>query len=166
MDCRETFEKLSAFYDGELSPDESWTIEEHLIECASCRRALAEIKGVDMRLSELPGVEASESFDEQLARRMRKSGVMYRLLKSHVVQLAVAASVVIVVGVAALSWSRAHTTGPEPFNVQTDLPNLSLLDDGGFLGVQSYNAGIGDGLEVGFALTDSPADAGLENKEN
>lgn len=162
MDCREIVEKLHAFHDGELTPGESWSVEAHLSVCEPCRKAAEEIRQVDARLLELPGIKASDSFDERLARRRKRGGGVTRLLKSRAVQYALAAGVVIAIGIAVgiAAFRRPPVVQPVPEPViavveEIDLPNLDMLDDPDFLGIASDNAGIGAGLEVQFALSDS-----------
>ncbi len=51
--CDNLRDALSAFADGELSPQETRLIERHLETCASCRAALAAIMAQDRQLKEL-----------------------------------------------------------------------------------------------------------------
>lgn len=158
MECREIAEKLNAYNDGELSPAECREVEDHLCVCASCRKALEEIRQVDVRLRELPGIKASASFDAQLARRMKGSGA-FRLLKSRAAHMTLAAGLLLVIGLVAFRWSHTAPIAEPLPSVSEELPNLGLLGDDGFLGVGTDDAGIGGGLDVDLALSDSQSDS-------
>lgn len=50
-------EILSAYLDGELSPEEAASLEEHLSLCSECRHALAELRHMKEALMAIPPVE-------------------------------------------------------------------------------------------------------------
>ena len=56
-------ERLSAWLDGELSPDERAEVEAHLAACEECAALLAEMGAVDELARELP-VEAPAGYFE------------------------------------------------------------------------------------------------------
>lgn len=47
-------DSLSAWLDGELTPDESWWVEEHLKECTDCRKEVDELRRVRDLVRSLP----------------------------------------------------------------------------------------------------------------
>ncbi|MEA3459970.1 MAG: zf-HC2 domain-containing protein, partial [Chloroflexota bacterium] len=53
---------LSAYIDGELSPEERALVEAHLAECESCARNLRTLRRTVELLGELPAVHAPRSF--------------------------------------------------------------------------------------------------------
>src|SRR5437588_10753711 len=60
MNCTEIRPLLSAYYDGEATPDERAQIERHLATCPDCRHVLAEYRviGSDIRALPVPAVPA------------------------------------------------------------------------------------------------------------
>lgn len=61
MSVCEHMRQLSAYHDGELSPDARSRVEAHLALCAVCRRELQELRALSRLLSEsrVPGVAAA-----------------------------------------------------------------------------------------------------------
>ena len=55
-------EELSAHLDGRLSPDRARRLEGHLRSCDSCRRQLADLRGLAAALREMPGAPVPRSF--------------------------------------------------------------------------------------------------------
>ena len=55
-------ERLSAYVDGELSPRERETVEEHLVECPACRWDLSTLRQTVQWSSELPTVQVPRVF--------------------------------------------------------------------------------------------------------
>ena len=60
--------KLSAYLDGELPPEESAALEEHLARCAACREELSRLAFVSEALETLDGAEPDPYFAPRLKR--------------------------------------------------------------------------------------------------
>jgi anti-sigma factor RsiW len=60
--------KLSAYLDGELPPEESAALEEHLARCAACREELSRLAFVSEALETLEGAEPDPYFAPRLKR--------------------------------------------------------------------------------------------------
>jgi len=77
MDCVEAKELLSAFLDGESSPEESRRVEEHLATCAGCRAARHRMGALDSFLarSETP---VSPGFRGKLFSRLEAEDLLPR----------------------------------------------------------------------------------------
>jgi hypothetical protein len=93
---------ISAYCQGELSPEESRRFAEHIISCAKCRRKFEEIR-LGIRLAEqLPQVEASDELwdgiESRLGREAKPNNRVWQLR-----YVAVAAGLV-VVGVLGVWW--------------------------------------------------------------
>lgn len=77
MDCVEAKELLSAFLDGESSPEESQRVEEHLATCAGCRAVRQRMGALDSFLarSETP---VSPGFRGKLFSRLEAEDLLPR----------------------------------------------------------------------------------------
>lgn len=53
-DCDLMCERLAAYLEGELAPDEKAEAERHLAECASCAKVLAELRAIAAEAATLP----------------------------------------------------------------------------------------------------------------
>ena len=53
-DCDLMCERLAAYLEGELAPDEKATAERHLAECASCSEVLAELRAIASEAATMP----------------------------------------------------------------------------------------------------------------
>lgn len=73
--CRELFEKLSEYLDGELDPRTCEDAEEHLEDCAPCRAFLESLRRTVALLDHLP----AESVPEEIAREVREAVRRLRL---------------------------------------------------------------------------------------
>ena len=74
MSCDEFRSMISAYVDGELTPDQRERLESHLSACDACKRELAEVRALK---KELDMIKFTEPTDEQLERYW--SGVYNRL---------------------------------------------------------------------------------------
>jgi hypothetical protein len=63
-------ERLAAWLDGALDPDERVEVEAHLAACSECARLVAEMEGVDEAVRAMP-VEAPSGYFDQLPGRVR-----------------------------------------------------------------------------------------------
>ena len=67
--------KLSAYLDGELPPEESAALEEHLARCAACREELSRLAFVSEALETLDGAEPDPYFAPRL-KRLAAAGII------------------------------------------------------------------------------------------
>ena len=74
MSCDEFRSMISAYADGELTPEQRERLEGHLSACDACKRELAEVRALK---KELDMIKFTEPTDEQLERYW--SGVYNRL---------------------------------------------------------------------------------------
>ncbi|MDQ3686236.1 MAG: hypothetical protein M3430_11655 [Acidobacteriota bacterium] len=61
---------LAAFVEGRLTHNESVPLVSHLVACAFCRRATAELVRLDAALGEIEGVQAIQSEEPGRVRRL------------------------------------------------------------------------------------------------
>ena len=54
MNCSDIRPMLSAYYDGEASPEEYDLVERHLATCPDCRRVMAEYRAIGGGIRALP----------------------------------------------------------------------------------------------------------------
>ncbi len=57
-----TSQLLSAYLDGELSAPEVQAVQEHLLDCASCRGAYEDVRATKVLLSQMPVAEPPAEF--------------------------------------------------------------------------------------------------------
>ncbi len=67
MKCKKTSERLNAYLDGELAPDEALAVREHLRACPQCAAELDGLKQLNRALEAEPGMAVPNGF----ARRVR-----------------------------------------------------------------------------------------------
>lgn len=65
-------DRISAFYDNNLKPEERIVIEEHLKECEECRKLLEEFEKLDRLVEEHSQLDGEEYWEES-ARKIEKS---------------------------------------------------------------------------------------------
>ena len=80
-DCDLMCERLAAYIEGDLAPDEQARAEQHLSECETCAEALVELRAIAGEAAQLPllspsrdlwaGIEARISTPVTLARQQR-----------------------------------------------------------------------------------------------
>ena len=69
MDCKEIRERLSAFVDNELPPQESRLIEDHLNECPTCAKEEISLRQVIDLLDGVPDESPSRIFTQATVHR-------------------------------------------------------------------------------------------------
>jgi anti-sigma factor RsiW len=105
-------------------------LREHLATCEGCRRYLAEISNVTRRLAEAeanPGIQASESFHQRLAGRLRatKPESLGEILAAYLARFnwrvaLPAIAVLAVIGVTVAAWRQSPgVSSPPPAGTQT-----------------------------------------------
>jgi len=66
LGCEAKGSELSAYLDGELSPQEREAMQAHLAACDACRGGLRASQSLDARIRALPGVAATPALAERL----------------------------------------------------------------------------------------------------
>ena len=151
MKCDEIAELLPAYQDGELTLEERRTVEAHLAECPECRRTMKDLGTVTLALGELPEITVSNDFAEAVLRRARATRTRPLFTLRRVVSYAAAAVVVIGLGL----WIAGIPERGTPDQL-ADLPNLELLGDGEYLGLNDIGLGLSQDFELESLLVDEP----------
>jgi anti-sigma factor RsiW len=73
MKCSQVQERLSAFQDGELKPQEKEGVSEHLESCPACRERYAEMEKVWQGLGDFKGILPEPGFYGQLVKKINES---------------------------------------------------------------------------------------------
>ncbi len=71
--CKDLSAELDAYLDGELEEERAAEVAGHVEECAACREALDERRGVALAVKRLPGVKAPAEFVDKF-RAAREAG--------------------------------------------------------------------------------------------
>ncbi len=84
MTCSEIENRLPAYMEDILSPEEKKSMEEHLASCSRCSQALADLKKADEFVHGLEEVEPPPFFEQRIMSRVReeagrKKGILQRL---------------------------------------------------------------------------------------
>jgi Putative zinc-finger len=136
-------DQLSDYLDDELPAAERGTVEAHLVACAECSEALAELRRVMVRARELedlppvadlwPGIEARlrprrAGVGSWLSGLVRGEG---RRVSLTLPQLAAAAAAVMVATAGILWMTRAHVPAPvgAPPSTESQRSTLAVFDD-------------------------------------
>jgi hypothetical protein len=133
-DCDLMCERLAAYIEGDLSPDERARAEQHLSECESCAEALVELRAIAGEAAQLPllspsrdlwaGIEARISTPVTMLDRFP---VRVRRTPRRGWQFAIAAAALIAVG-AGTTWLlavRPGANGAPAGTVATNTPRRS-----------------------------------------
>ena len=75
MECREIREIISAYVDGEASPEEARRVEEHLGSCAQCRSAEKRMRALGVAVTRTEG-SVPPDFRENLFARMEAEDLL------------------------------------------------------------------------------------------
>jgi hypothetical protein len=75
MECSEIREIISAYVDGEASPEEARQVGEHLKRCARCRSAEAGMRALGIGVARTEG-DVSPHFRDRLFARMEKEDLL------------------------------------------------------------------------------------------
>jgi len=71
-DCKEHFEKLSAYLDGELQDEDAAEIIKHLEECDCCKTCLETLQKSRELLTRMPAPEMPEDMKSRLKDCIRR----------------------------------------------------------------------------------------------
>jgi anti-sigma factor RsiW len=73
MKCSQVQERLSAFQDGELKPQEQERVSDHLENCPACRERYAEMEKVWQALGDFKEILPEPGFYGQLVKKINES---------------------------------------------------------------------------------------------
>jgi hypothetical protein len=111
IDCATARQHLSAYHDGELSPDLRAAMAQHLESCRECTRTLAEFRELSRMAAEMPTPAVPADIWPQLEKKLAAEVPRQRTLVSHLIRrrrtwigLATAAVVVVAASTAAIVW--------------------------------------------------------------
>ena len=138
MNCRKVSRRLSAYIEGDLSPQETIQLEEHLKICTSCRRKIADLRLIIETSHQLEQKEPGPYFVNRLlcaigrqsSPREILSNWRYRLTLSGVAFVTAASITFYVIGPPTVVVSVSEPGG----NIQAGLiqKNDSLQSNHGF----------------------------------
>jgi hypothetical protein len=127
-DCDQMCERLAAYIEGDLSPDERAAADQHLAECATCAEALVELRGIAGEAAQLPLLTPSrdlwagiESRISTPVTRLDAARTAVRRAPRRPWQFAIAAGALIAVTAGTTYLLTAHpaATGARPVSVAT-----------------------------------------------
>lgn len=121
---------LSAHLDGELTPDETATVEAHLASCASCRDELDATRVVRSKVRDAPVVDAPFGFYERLVRPTRGARAR-RVWPALSSVAAIAAAWVAVVGFATTPQRPDVAPPVDELRVELASPDVASAPDAG-----------------------------------
>jgi len=158
---------ISAFLDGRLERDEAERFEGHLEGCAVCRREVEAWQAITARIADVSNADAAAAdptAHEQL-RLVQRAEIERDLPRLGTVRLALAASVLLALGVVTgffLAGPTTAPTGPEKTSADDGAPSYTtdassrtsvrLGDDAIYLGPVSRVRVLASGSETHLAL--------------
>jgi hypothetical protein len=139
MECKDIREKLSAYLEGSVSPEESRLIEEHLNSCQECRTSLADLKKAGELVKNLGEVEPPAWLTPKIMSRVRaeeekKRGIFQKLFYPLHIKVPIEALATVLIAVTAVYVFRAvepemklaHLPAPtEPMITRKEAPQPS-----------------------------------------
>jgi hypothetical protein len=116
MTCNEIENRLPAYLENHLSPEEKNSIEGHLASCPRCNRASAALKKAEEIVQDLTEVEPPPFFEQRIMSRVReeaaqKQGLLRKLFYPLYIKIPIQAFATLMVAVIAFSIYR--TVMPE-----------------------------------------------------
>ena len=112
MECKGIREKLCAYLEGVVSPEESRIIEEHLNSCQECGTNLADLKKAEDLVKDLAEVEPPAWLTQKIMSRVRaegerKKGIFQRLFYPLHIKVPIQALATVFIAVIAVFVFRA-----------------------------------------------------------
>jgi hypothetical protein len=107
MECNNIQERLSAYLEGVISPEEKILIDEHLKSCQRCNESLAELKRTIQYVQDLEDVEPPVWLTRNVMTRIRsevkpKKGILQKLFYPLRIKLPLEAAAVFLIAVTAI----------------------------------------------------------------
>jgi hypothetical protein len=130
MECKGTQERLSAYLEGVVSPEEKKLIEGHLNSCPQCRTAFADLKKTGELIRDLEEVEPPAWLTPQIMSRVRaenerKRGVLRKLFYPLHIKVPIEAFATVLIAVIAVYVFRA--VEPEMKRAQLPVPSAQVV---------------------------------------
>jgi hypothetical protein len=112
MECKGLREKLCAYLEGVVSPEESRAIDEHLNSCPECRRNLADLKKMGELVKDLAEAEPPAWLTQKIMSRVRtekerKKGILQKLFYPLHIKVPIQALATVSIAVIAFFVFRA-----------------------------------------------------------
>ena len=112
MECKIIREKLSAFLEGAVSPEESTLIGEHLQACQTCSMALEDLRKTEVLVKGLEKVEPPAWLKQKVMARIRaeeeaKKSILQKLFYPLHVKIPIEAFATVLIAVAAIYIFKA-----------------------------------------------------------
>jgi len=112
MNCHDIQQKLSAYIEGIIPPEERMLIEEHLKSCSTCNESLVDLKRTMSYIHDLEDVEPPAWLREKVMSRIKtetepKRGFFQKLFYPLHIKLPIEAVAVLFIAVAALYIFKA-----------------------------------------------------------
>jgi len=130
-DCDLMCERLAAYLEGELAPDERTAAERHLAECASCAEVLAELRAIAAEAATMPLLVPSRDLWAEIESRISTpvtllagtpAGVRRATRRQWQFALAAAALIAATAGTTYLVATHRGGTAAPVINVATRTP--------------------------------------------
>jgi hypothetical protein len=118
--CSRTKQRLSAYIDLCLSPQELSEVESHLAACRACQKELESLQATAAMLGQLPQVSPPRSF------RIAQKEPSGRWAALPVLRLATAAAAVLLVMAFTADIVNLFETGPSPLGQENDNSSYSV----------------------------------------
>ena len=133
MTCREIEDRLPAYLEDLLSPEEKEIIEGHLAVCSRCRRAVADLKKTDELVRDLGEVEPPPFFEQRIMSRIReeaghKKGLLRRLFYPLHIKVPIQALASILIAV--IGFYVYQTGEPEMKQIVSPTPPFTEHEKG------------------------------------
>ena len=121
--CEDYIERISAAIDGELSPQETARLEEHLAHCPACQALMGDLAALHAQLGALPPVEVPKNLKEDILAAVHDSKVTPLPTKKNFYYkkwMASAAALALVMA-GAWGWSVSRPGSPSPLPLAGNL---------------------------------------------
>lgn len=117
-------ERLSEYLDGDLTAAEAAAVDAHLAECAECRLAVGQLRGIVAAAGTLGGHAPSRDLWAGVERRIGSAAAPRRRFSFTLPQLAAAAVILM-----ALSGGLVHLLRPSPAPLATEVAETAAPGD-------------------------------------
>jgi len=129
--CTDIENKLSAYFEGDVSPQEQRLIEEHLATCRQCSKALEDIKKTMELVRNLEEIETPPWFKQKIMEQVReeaekKTGILQKLFFPLHIKIPVEVFATCLVVVMAVYVFKS--TSPEIKSLQTPSEQAQIAD--------------------------------------
>lgn len=115
MRCKESKKLLSSYIDGELSKDKRIELERHLSNCFSCRKELEDLEFIVKEIHNLPKIEPSLSFADNVWYRYQNEKMLKRNYRKIYFILGLSFTLIFILLLSQKIWVQK----PEPQELQT-----------------------------------------------